>query len=224
MRTRTEGAIRWLVVALGLGLAANAVLLANLLRLYVLGDLGIELTLTLDAVWEVLLFASVVPGFIGFWRVRQGTLEFGPDHASDVRRGASSFLVGAAAAVAFLATGLVLGFVYVPMSTPGGAAIRAVHEFAPLFITAFVGLFLLWTLWRLGGSVVRTVSLASLIVGLIPVMTGLVGRSVPMSEGLFVAVGFLPVLSMAGWLAACLLVAGRLKGTAPGPVAGPSTA
>ncbi len=219
MRTQTERGLHWLVVSLALAFVANAVLLANLLRLYVAGGGDFGLSQTLDLVWDVLLFACVVPGFVGFWRVLQGKSEFGVDHASDVRRGTLAFLVGSAGAVAFLATGLVLGSVYVPMSTVGGAAIRAVHEIGPLLITTFVGLFLLWTLWRLGGGVVRSISMVSLTLGLVPLGMALVALGVSIPLTLFLAVACLPSVSLAGWLAACVLVAMRLRGVSPGRVA-----
>ena len=202
LRTLTQSGLRWLVLSLCLALTANLFALG----FYLVGNFT-ALSLPLNYAWEFFLLASVVPGFMGFWRIRQGRLEYGTGHETDVRRGTVALVVGAVSATGFVITGFMLGFVYVPASAPLGWSIRAVHGFAPTLIETFIGLFLLLTIWRLGTGSSRRVAVGAFLLGVLaPVV--LLGYLVP-----FLAA--VPTLSSILWLAAYLLVVMRLRGVAP---------
>lgn len=223
----TERGLRWLALSLALALAAGVVSLADVLGVMTssMPDRGVELTAI--GTWEFLLFASVLPGFAGFWRVRQGQQEYGPGHASDVKRGTYAFAVGAAGAAALFVTGLVLGAVYIPNSTAFGLALRTVHHIAPAFFVPFLGLFLLFTLWRLSARTVRWLGLGALALSLFVTGLGVVllyaGLSLYPDLPLWAWLGLQAVpslLSTGLWFTACLLAGTRLHGAAPTPVSG----
>ena len=226
-RTMTERGLRWLALSLALALAAGIVSFANAVRTEALSATDEAVTLALLETWEFLLFASVVPGFVGFWRVRQGAGEYGPAHARDVKRGTYAFVIGAAGALTLFVTGLVLGAVFVPTSTPFGWALRTAHHLAPAILAAFLGVFILYTVWRLGARTVRWLGLGALVLalfvaGLEPVV---LYTNLPLTLGLpwtvWLGLQAVPsLLSLGLWLAACLLAGRRLRDTTPSPARG----
>ncbi len=234
MHTLTERGFRWVFVSLILASVANTVLFVTLFVAETGGVGGFGSLTLVGQIWEILLFASVAPGSLGFRALRAGGHEFGPAHARIGRRGVWSFFVGAAAAGLFLATGLVLGLVYVPEGayTAGSAptavwsvlvgdSIRGIHGAAPAVIALFVGLFLLSFVWSFSSRLLRVLAGAAFILGVSAPVVGLVSLefpSFPLTLGVFLGVTALPVASLALWAAVYLIVLQRLRGSVAAPV------
>ncbi len=240
MHTLTERGYRWVLVSLILASVANAVLFVTLFVAETGGVGGFGNLLLAGQMWEILLFTSVVPGYIGFRTLRAGGHEFGPAHARIARRGVWAFFVGAAAAGLFLATGLILGLAYVPEgaytagSAPAavwpvlvGDSIRGIHGAAPAVMALFVGLFLLSFVWSLSSRLLRVLAGAAFILGVSAPVVGLVSLefpSFPLTLGVFLAVSALPMASLVLWAAVYLIVLRRLRESAAAPVTNPVSA
>jgi len=223
MRTLTERGLRWIVVSLALALGANAVFFG--FSVIVIGGPGLDLgtwALVLG-IWEALLFASVVPGFLGFWRMWQGKREYDSKRDHDMRWASAAFVLGAVSALMFVGTGVVLGLFYVPVTSASGWTLRAAHQSAPILLVVLVGLFLLWTIWRLGTTLSRWVAAGAFLSGVLGLVLGILtlAYSPPMSVG-DIALA-LPVLSVGLWLVAYLLVTAHLRDVTPRPSASPAT-
>ncbi len=223
MRTLTERGLRWIVVSLALALGANAVFFG--FSVVVIGGPGLDLgtwTLVLG-LWEALLFASVVPGFLGFWRMWQGKREYNSKRDHDMKWASAAFVLGAVSALMFFGTGVVLGLFYVQATSAPGWTLRAAHQSAPVLLVILVGLFLLWTIWRLGTTLSRWVAAGAFLSGVLVLVLGTltVAYSLPMSVW-DIALA-LPVLSVGLWLVAYLLVTAHLRDGSPRPSASPAT-
>ncbi len=236
MRSLTERGLTGVLVSLILAMAANAVLFTFLFVSEQGGVGGPSGALLASGVWEILLFAGVIPGYLGFRSLRAGRGEFRSSNALSVRIGTIAFIVGAAGAAASVATGLVLAFVYVPEGvytsglTPSAAwpvivgdSIRAIHRAAPAVIALFVGIFLLEFVWNLStrrGRILAGSALGLGIAGSILGFSFLELQVFPLPLGAGLALEALPAISLALWVSVYLLVLLRLHGTAPARVSG----
>jgi hypothetical protein len=224
VRTLTERGLRWVVVSLAVALGANLVALGYFLAVTAGHALDVGTWTLVWALWETLLFASVLPGFLGFWRMRQGKREYDSKHETNMRWASVAFVLGAVSALVFFGTGLVLGFVYVPATTALGWTFRAARQIAPNLVVVFVGLFLLWTIWRLGTASSRWVAAGAFLSGFLALVLSVLTVMYPLPTGAWeMALVAVPVLSVGLWLVAYLLVAAHLRGITPRPSAGPAT-
>lgn len=223
MRTLTERGLRWVVLSLAVALGANLVALG--LFVTVTGGQGLDFgtrTLVLQ-LWETLLFASVVPGFLGFWRTRQGKHEYDSKHEANVRWASACFVLGAVSALVLFGTGMILGFVYVSATTAPGWTLRAAHQVAPYLLVVFVGMFLLWNIWRLGTIPSQWAATGAFLSGVLALVLGIFTLAYPLPSFAWDIALALPVLSIGLWLVAYLLVTTHLRGVSPRPSASPAT-
>ncbi len=234
MRTMTERGVRWLLVAMVLALAANALLLALGLVVTFADMSYVSLDPILPLSWEALLFLAVVPAYFGFRALRASGGEFRDARAASGRRGTLAFILGATSAALWTATGLILGFVYVPSGAyanpPGampvalGEAIRGLHALAPAAIALFIGVFLLGESWSLASRGLRVLAGMAFVSGVAPpvVWPASFYLSFPAmtTEGAL-ALEVLPVVSLALWIVVYFLVLQRLRGSAPAVVSTP---
>lgn len=228
MRTVTELGLRLVLVALILALVADMVQLASVLVQRYAG-VGPSGATPLALLWFALLLSCTIPAYLGFRAFRAGRDEFGAAHAASGRRGTIFFLLGAASAVLYTATGLILGFVYVPdgaytgnppsaIPVAVGVVIRGVHAVAPAVIAVFVGLFLIGHIWKLASPQSRVLAAIALLAGVAAPVMWLTSfyLAVPglTPEG-GLTLEALPVVSLALWITAYVLVLRRVRGSAP---------
>jgi hypothetical protein len=223
VRTLTERGLRWVVVSLAVALGANLVALGYFLAVTAGHALDIRSWTLVWALWETLLFASVLPGFLGFWRMRQGEREYDSAHEANMRWASVAFVLGAVSALVYFGAGMVLGFVYVPASTAFGWTIRTAHQVAPNLLVVLVGLFLLWGIWRLGTTLSRRLAAGAFLFGILALVLSILTQVFPLSTGVWDIAPALPALSVGLWLVAYLLVTGHLRGVSPRPAASPAT-
>lgn len=236
MRSLTERGLTWVLVSLIFAVAANAVLFTFLFVDQQGGVGGPASALLAIGIWEILLFAGVIPGYLGFRSLRSGRGEFNPSNALGARIGTTAFFVGAAGAVASVATGLILAFVYVPQGaytsglTPSAAwpvivgdSIRGIHRAAPTVIALFVGIFLLESVWRQSTPLGRILAGSALGLGIAEPVLGLAFLEIqvfPLPLGTGLALEALPAISLALWASVYLLVLRHLRGAALARVSG----
>ncbi len=231
MRTSTERGLCWLIVALGIALAADLAALGPAYIFYVGPVLGAGSPSFFLAAWDVLLFASVVPAALAFRALRRGRSEFGDGHVAEMRNGTAAFVGGAASAVLLLLTGLILGFAYVPSTAYAGTAgpsapwtvfagtlLRAAHSLAAPLLAVFLGLFLLEVLWSLSPRSSRVLVVVAFVAGvLVPLLGGvaLLLLIPPIGTLPYLVLLTLPAISLGLWLGLSLLALLRVRGVRP---------
>ncbi len=227
----TQRGIRWLVLSLGLALAADVAVFASILAFWSSPSLYAEVSLPLSTAYVVLLFVCAVPGFLGFRVLRRVREEFGPVPRASLRRGTAAFILGGVAAVLFTLTGIFLGLFYIPVGTyvtgttyssslelALGETLRTVHVVAPPVIAVFLGLFLIESIWRLATRSIRVLAVAALVSGvLVPILTvPPIGARVYAVLGLgFALLGLVSAASLVLWIVVLLFVDRRLRTWAP---------
>ncbi len=224
----TAQGLRWLVLSLSVALVANLALLGALL--YERGQgLDVGLTTIVFLSWEVLLAAGAVLAFLAFRGLREGLLDVEPAQATARKESAVAFVGAAASGSAYLATGLILGFVYVPteayIAASGGSApwvawlgvgIRATHALAPLLMAVLLGVFLIASVWHLSMRAGRVLASAAFAVGLLAAFLAFFSPFVslpPLLPADPLLVGIAASGSLALWLTVGLMARMRLRGT-----------
>lgn len=224
----TERGLRWFVLGLIVALAAG---LLSLLLLF---------TVIAAASWSPFFLVEdaaglvvIVLGLLGFWTVRRGRAAHGMAHTSSLRRAMVALVLTAVSEALIFVSGIVLGYgilphaiivggTYPPAITPEWI-LRMVHFSGYIFVSIFVGLFLLWTIWHLDTGVPRAIAVVALVVGVPTHVISLLTVSflldpLPVPVTLYRVAFVLPALSMLLWLIAYLLVILQLRSHAMTPV------